>query len=389
MSRCSKRILAVCSLLFGSALQQAAGSQAVLTVANSLPIPRPGETVVLPAADLRFLAPAAELRKIHVKDRSTERDLTCQVVDLDADGTGDQLLFQTDLGPGEARTFTLEVGEPRFPAREEFKAYGRFVRERFDDFAWENDRIAHRMYGTALETWQKEPLTSSGVDIWCKRTRRLVINDWYMIDDYHRDNGEGGDFYSVGRSRGCGGSAIWNNGKLHGARNFVNSRVIACGPIRVMFELTYAPWDVNGAAVAEVKRITLDAGANLDHFESFYSTDLPGELTYAVGIRNNPGSTVLVRKEEGWLRTWETFKGEAGQVGCGIVLDPAAWVDSTEADGNYLVVARAAGDKKASYYAGFGWVKSGDFANPTEWENYLGRFAQRLKSPVSVSLSRP
>jgi len=77
------------------------------------------------------------------------------------------------------------------------------VRERRDDFAWENDRVAHRMYGAALETWVQEPLTSSGVDVWVKRTPRLVINDWYLVDDYHRDTGEGADLYSVGRTRGA------------------------------------------------------------------------------------------------------------------------------------------------------------------------------------------
>ena len=64
------------------------------------------------------------------------------------------------------------------------------------------------MYGAALETWKQEPLTSSGLDVWVKRTPRLIINDWYMVDDYHRDTGEGADLYSVGRTRGCGGSGL-------------------------------------------------------------------------------------------------------------------------------------------------------------------------------------
>jgi len=78
------------------------------------------------------------------------------------------------------------------------------ARERHDDFAFENDRVAHRMYGPALETWKADPLTSSGIDVWVKRTPRLVVNEWYQSDDYHRDNGDGADFYSVGPSRGCG-----------------------------------------------------------------------------------------------------------------------------------------------------------------------------------------
>ena len=35
-----------------------------------------------------------------------------------------------------------------------------------------------------------------------------------MVDDYHRDTGEGADFYSAGKSRGCGGSGLWRDGKL-------------------------------------------------------------------------------------------------------------------------------------------------------------------------------
>ena len=145
------------------------------------------------------------------------------------------------------------------------------MRERFDDFAWENDRIAHRVYGKALETWEGEPLTAAApIDIWSKRTSRLVVNDWYLADHYHEDTGEGADFYSAGLSRGCGGNGLWADDRLWTSRNFVNSRVLANGPIRVMFELTYEPFDVNGISVGEVKRITLDAGSQLDRFQSSY-----------------------------------------------------------------------------------------------------------------------
>ena len=34
-----------------------------------------------------------------------------------------------------------------------------------------------------------------------------------------------------------------------------------------VFELTDEPFDVNGISVTETKRITLDAGQNLDHFQ--------------------------------------------------------------------------------------------------------------------------
>ncbi|HWI56372.1 MAG TPA: glycoside hydrolase family 88 protein, partial [Bacillota bacterium] len=47
-------------------------------------------------------------------------------------------------------------------------AYGTFMPQRKDDFAWENDRVAFRIYGPALEATGE---ISSGIDIWCKRTR--------------------------------------------------------------------------------------------------------------------------------------------------------------------------------------------------------------------------
>ena len=34
-----------------------------------------------------------------------------------------------------------------------------------------------------------------------------MLNDWYLVDDYHRDHGEGGDFYPAGKTRGCGAAA--------------------------------------------------------------------------------------------------------------------------------------------------------------------------------------
>src|SRR5207247_1448374 len=141
------------------------------------------------------------------------------------------VIFQADFAANQTKTFVVTVGKKHEYTKEDFKAYGRFVRERFDDFAWENDRIAHRTYGKALETWAGEPLTSSTIDIWSKRTPRMVVDEWYMVDNYHQDTGEGFDGYSAGATRGCGGNGLWAADKLWASKNFVNSRVLANGPI--------------------------------------------------------------------------------------------------------------------------------------------------------------
>ncbi len=331
-----------------------------------------------------------ELDKIHVKD-AAGKELLCQSVDTDGDSTTDLVIFQADFAPGKSKTFMVTAGDKRVYSKDQFKAYGRFVRERFDDFAWENDRIAHRTYGKALETWQKEPLTSSTLDIWSKRTSRMVINDWYMSDNYHTDTGEGADFYSAGLSRGCGGNGLWADDRLWVSRNFVQSRVLANGPIRVMFELIYEPFDVNGVSVGEVKRISLDAGQNLDHYQSFYTPftrpEKPVTLTAAIGLKKVKGEKTELNAEHGWLAKWEPMEKNAGEQGLAIIFDPKLLEKTTEDRLNVLVLKKIPNNSHLSYWAGFCWDKAGHFADEAAWKTYVDQFTQGLLSPIEVSVS--
>ncbi len=376
-------------LLAASAAASAAAAGPTVTVRNPLGIARASETIALAAADLLGALATDDVRNVHVRD-AAGREVLAQAVDVNDDGKFEELIFQVDIGPKETKRFGLAVGERHAYTREDFKAYGRFVRERRDDFAWENDRVAYRMYGTALETWAQEPLTSSAVDVWTKRVSRLIVNDWYMIDDYHRDGETGGDFYSAGRSRGCGGNGLWVGGKLYPSANFRDSRVYANGPIRVMFDLVYPAWDAAGTKVSEVKRITLDAGQNFNRFESRYTFDGgPREITYAAGIKNNAGSTVASSRERGTLRAWEPIKNVPGSLGCAVIVDPAQVVDFPQADGNYLVVARVPPGSPAVYYAGFAWEPTHQVPGGVGgWDTFVADTAQKLRSPLEVSIAK-
>jgi Domain of unknown function (DUF4861) len=223
------------------------------------------ETIEVSLRSLPGVGKPADLRRVRVVDEATGKEILAQAMDTDGDYDEDTLVFQADLVSKAAARFRLTLGETRTYRREDFRVYGRFNRERFDDFVWENDKVAFRMYGEALETWVREPLTSSSVDAWVKKTNRLVANDWYLVDNYHKDHGEGGDFYSAGKTRGCGGSGLIAEGRLFTSKNFRRSRVLSRGPIRLLFELEYDAWDVAGVKVRERKRVTLDAGSNFKH----------------------------------------------------------------------------------------------------------------------------
>ncbi len=365
-----------------------AANQITVKATNNLQLARRTQTIELSAKDLASLG-ETDLHNIHVKD-SAGKEVLCQAVDTDYDDyhKADIVIFQADFAPGETRTFIATKGARQEYKKEDFKAYGRFVRERFDDFAWENDRIAHRTYGKALIAWKGEPLTSSSIDIWSKRTPRMVIDEWYMVDNYHSDMGDGCDDYTAGATRGCGGNGIWADGKLFVPINFVSSRVLAAGPIRVLFELDYEPFDVNGKKVAETLRISLDAGSQLDHFQAILNPESgTGSLTAAVGLKKVTGETKQFSIESGSLTIWEPMEKRLGMQGVTAIVDPKALVKEAEDAQNNLLLVKAAPDRSVSYWAGFAWDRAGHVTTAEAWRRYVEEFAHGLSSPINISIT--
>jgi len=118
------------------------------------------------------------------------------------------------------------------------RTHCRFVPERFDDFAWENDQIAFRTYGPAA----RERAENSGFDCWLKRVETPIIDKWYgpmKEKSYHKDWGEGHDPYHVGKTRGCGGLGLWIDGENDYLRDirFMENHKERTGGIHLCAEL--------------------------------------------------------------------------------------------------------------------------------------------------------
>ena len=364
---------------------QAAG-QLTVKATNKLQVPRSGQTIEISGQDLASLG-AKSLDFIHVKD-SSGKEVLSQAVDADYNELHKptMLIFQADFAPGETKTFTLTTGKKHIYKTEDFKAYGRFVRERFDDFAWENDRIAHRTFGTALITWKGEPLTASSIDIWSKRVPYLVIDKWYMLDNYHVDTGEGCDDYTSGTTCGDGGAGLWVDDKLIQPINFMNSRVLASGPIRVLFELDYPAFDANGAKVSETLRISLDAGSQLDHYVVTFKGAGSG-TTAAAGLKKVAGEQKDFSAEQGTLAVWEPMEKNMGMHGLALIADPKALQKQAEDKHNDLLLIKPDANGAITYWAGFAWDKAGQITSQDAWTKYVKDFAQSAASPIEVSVS--
>jgi unsaturated rhamnogalacturonyl hydrolase len=359
------------------------GSQAaVVTAANPLGEPRFEETAEIPWPTLARSLGAVPGDPIVAIDERSGRILPSQLFTPDGSAASEQLLVSLSLlGDETRRVVVRRLARPFRPARPLARAYGRFVPERRDDFAWENDRVAFRVYGPALERAQ----VSSGIDVWAKRVRVPVIDRWYGAGSYRRDSGEGLDFYNVGPSRGCGGLGLWDGQRLFTSRNFHRWRLIATGPVRVAFELDYDPWGPEGARVTETKRISLDLGQNLSRIESRFQVQGPARpLPVAVGMVRRGEGRLARDSPTTWLSYVEPPQGSSGQIGCGVV-GPAR-TRFHESEEHYLLVREHPSDRPFVYFAGAYWSKGPDFHDPDDWSVYLAAFSRREDTPIAVAV---
>ena len=141
------------------------------------------------------------------------------------------------------------------------KVYGRFVPERKDDFAWENEYAAFRMYGPALRP--ENP--SNGVDLWLKASPELVVDSFYYREHvlglpYHINYGKGLDCYKVGHTCGAGGLVVIAEGKTWIGGAYDRWEILEQTPEKFVFRLEYDSLLVAGHILQESITITAEAG---------------------------------------------------------------------------------------------------------------------------------
>ena len=261
----------------------------------------------------------------------------------------------------------------------------RYVPERSDDFAWENDLAAFRTYGPAL----KNGTENSGIDCWPKRVTYLIVDKWYKLEhdqhiSYHEEHGEGYDNYKTGKSRGCGGTAVWLDGKMWLSGVYKEWKIISSTREKSVFELTY-DYEVKGRKIHEVKRITIVLGQRLFKSDStFTENGKPASLDIAVGVTTHDQAGVCTfNRNEGWMAVWEVIDREG--FGTGVVMNPKRIADMREIkstvpdESHALLITHTDSEGKEAHYAGYGWEKAGVITTSQKWQDYLAAFAKKLE----------
>ena len=255
-------------------------------------------------------------------------------------------------------------------------AYGRLVPEREDDFTWENDKVAFRVYG---------PLSGgkgqvSGVDAWFKKVPYSIIDKWYAGHlegiSYHEDHGEGYDPYHVGDSRGVGGTAIWVAGTAWPAGKFKSYEVLQSGGDVVEFTLQYE-WETPLGQVGESKTISLELGEQLYRVNSVFTLDgKPASLPVAIGLTtHDEKAQVASNGENGRISTWEVIDDSG--IGAGVLMAPDRTSmifhkPSEEKDASHIWLVTSSNENgELSFRAGFAWEAAQEVTSFEQWNEYL------------------
>ena len=386
-----------------------------VTVTNPLAMERSNEMV--------------EVSMETVTDRLGLAD-TAQIVVLNADGqqvpyqiTYDgKVIFPAAIAAGGTATYTIQTGTPE---AFDVKACGRCYPERMDDMAWENDLVAFRAYGPALQAKGKRGF---GYDLFTKyNTTEPILEAMYAKEldketlakiaelkktdpkaaaelsrerSYHIDHGYGMDCYAVGPTLGAGVAALMVNDSIIYPWCYKNQEILDNGPLRFTVKLEFTPLTVKGdSTVVETRLITLDAGSHLNKTAVSYS-NLKETLPIVAGIvLHEPDGAVVADAANGYITYVDPTTGpDNGKIFMGaavptVVKDAKTVLFSEKekkernnADGHVLAVSDYEPGSEYVYYWGFAWDKA-DIKTADAWNRYMADFAQKVRNPLTVKVN--
>ncbi len=255
------------------------------------------------------------------------------------------------------------------------RVMARAVPERADDFVFENNLIAGRFYGEALEG---NP-TSPGLDVWVKIPGRLVADEWYKAaqkdpEYYHHDHG-GKDCYKVAVSLGGGASVPFIDGRLcYPATNYRASSVEYHGPDTVVFTLSYPEWEADSAIMVSLeKKVTVAADSYFIDVEDVYTFSGAPALIIAAGFTRHQdlGTIEVEHNLKDRLAIWEaasdqSVEKEDGKLGIAVIMPDAQMrICPTDRSHSLLLKAVESGEP-VRYKVGSCWSK-GDIKTAEAW----------------------
>lgn len=299
----------------------------------------------------------------------------------------DKVIFAVDIKAHGSTGIEIVAGEP---SAVDTVVCGAFYPERKDDLAWENDRMAYRAYGPALQAAGEH---AYGYDIWTKSIAEPVVARRYheaftMDKNFHEDHGDGMDVYTVGPTLGGGTAALIDSvGHIVYPWCFSTYEILDNGPLRFSVKLSYP--------TGETRLISLDKGEFLNHTRVSFAETPYKRIGAGIVIHSQNPNGYEASPEQGYIAYADlTDDSNAGNgvIYIGVVPVAAASMcvdlyDSPRGDAIGHILAKQAytAGEWYEYYWGSGWSK-GFMPDWQAWKEYLSNFNTRLQHPITITI---
>lgn len=263
--------------------------------------------------------------------------------------------------------------------------YVRFIEERKEDFAWENDLAAFRIYSRFAGDG-----TASGVDFWAKSVDYPIVDQWYANNanglSYHKDHGQGADFYNVGKGRGTGGTGVWVDGKLYCSKNYASYKIVRNDRDRIEFILYYQPFKAGDRLIQETKRIEMVLGTNFYKISATFEAQDGKEVVAVVGLTTFGAPAVVEDPSRGLLWVDEKLSNDPrnSSMFSAVAVDPDRLVKMIEYENDRLALFRAGSGEEVEFFAGAGWCfhqnngigkRSNEYRSKVSWKQLMEVYA--------------
>lgn len=356
-----------------------AQTKATVTIQNNSELERKETVVAIKWETILSRFPQIDTANFVVINQVTKKQIPFQL-EHRGHSSIQNLLVQVNIKAKTSITIIIEKGKPEVFST---KAYARYVPERKDDFAWENDQIAFRAYGKAIEKTSED---ASGFDVWVKRTNKMVINDRYKRGNYHLDTGDGMDYYHVGPTLGAGNMAPFVKDSIRYSANYHQWKLLDNGPLRSTFKLIYDPWDAGGIKIKATKLISIDAGSQLNRVENTYTFDGVKTIDVVVGLSKRAETGIIsLNEQKGIMGYWEPTFGEDGTTGVGSILTTSV-KNMFVTHSQILAKTTVTNNEPIIYYTGAAWDKAGKITQAKQWFEYMDNFYQETKDPLVINI---
>ena len=392
-----------------------AADRVTITVSNPIKHAR----VEMVEADANFIKKKLDMAETIIVTDADGKEIPSQ---LTWDG---KLIFQAGVGAKGKSVYYAQKGTPQ---TYEVRAKGRLFTERQDEFGWENDCVAYRVYGHG---------GAVGYDFFNKSTSQLMLDYWYASEQnqemrsvskqlhergyhdladqvynafcYHIDHGKGMDCSTVGPTLGGGANALLNaDGTLFMPQCYKTFEILDQGPLRFTVRFTYSEQEYEGKKVTETRLISLDAGSHFNRVKvSYEGLSQPVQMASGTVVHKSNPTAYVLSQENGYLgyedlgdasvynaKYKEELGKQMGHIYIGLLYpqkDITITYQAREngiATGHVLATTTYRPSTSYTYYFGSGWDKnpSTSFSSLSAWEAFLYDSAANVRNPLKLTL---